>query len=496
MELVHFSHEHPLILEEEHNNNGVEVSCYVCQQPISGPTYSCRQCQHFSLHKVCAELPTKMEHPMHPEHHLILLPDLPYSQLAYECSACQQPYESFTYSCFDCNFQLDILCALLSHSKCVADLCGALHCGLVMDSNSKFRKTKCNPAAAARNHHLCESLADSCFPVNQSPSANRLHELFLRQFCDAHTCSGGRKPFSRGGQVDACRYFYIPSQSKTMCILRIALANRDFFFHLITTIGEFASISDKAVVTRFFKTTMQKLLKVTQEASKAESSQSSNQMQIDNSSNENSLSLARAQLFDLAVAFLPGLDASEIDLLFIAVKPTLKAINSLKNVDSTALLQFLQPILNMLLHLIGNGGETLQVAAFRAMVNILTRVQQESVDEAERNRFLVNYVDYAFDDFGGRQPPVYPDRIARGNCEGISTPMLLLDSDPLSDLFRLAAPHRMESMIIFRNEAPEKAVHSGSRGVESTDPKIARSVALRHSLLSEWNHSPPPPAHA
>ncbi|XP_068661725.1 guanine nucleotide exchange factor SPIKE 1-like isoform X1 [Aristolochia californica] len=86
----------------------------------------------------------------------------------------------------------------------------------------------------------------------------------------------------------------------------------------------------------------------------------------------------------------------------------LEAINSLKNVESTALLQFLQPILNMLLHLIGDGGETLQVAAFRAMVNILTRVQQESSDGAERNRFLVNYVDYAFDDFGGRQPPVYP----------------------------------------------------------------------------------------
>lgn len=40
---------------------------------------------------------------------------------------------------------------------------------------------------------------------------------------------------------------------------------------------------------------------------------------------------------------------------------SLKAINSLKHVDSTALLQFLYPILNMLLHLIGNGGETLQV---------------------------------------------------------------------------------------------------------------------------------------
>lgn len=30
------------------------------------------------------------------------------------------------------------------------------------------------------------------------------------------------------------------------------------------------------------------------------------------------------------------------------------------------------------------------------------------MDDNERNRFLVNYVDYAFDDFGGRQPPVYP----------------------------------------------------------------------------------------
>ncbi|XP_074303496.1 guanine nucleotide exchange factor SPIKE 1 isoform X1 [Silene latifolia] len=85
----------------------------------------------------------------------------------------------------------------------------------------------------------------------------------------------------------------------------------------------------------------------------------------------------------------------------------LEAINSLKNVESTALLQFLHPTLNMLLHLIGNGGETLQVAAFRAMVNILTRVQQESVDDAERNRFLIGFVDYAFDDFGGRQLPVY-----------------------------------------------------------------------------------------
>ncbi|KAK4846355.1 hypothetical protein QYF36_016308 [Acer negundo] len=83
-----------------------------------------------------------------------------------------------------------------SHGRCLADLCGALHCDLVLDIVQ--RKTKCNSAAAARNKHLCESLAHSCFPVNEGPSAGRLHELFLRQFCDAHTCTGNQKPFSRG----------------------------------------------------------------------------------------------------------------------------------------------------------------------------------------------------------------------------------------------------------------------------------------------------------
>lgn len=96
-----------------------------------------------------------------------------------------------------------------SEGKCLADLCGALHCDLVMDSQP--RKTKCNPAAAAKNRHLCESLADTCFPVTGGPSASRLHEFFLHQFCDAHTCSGGRKPFSRGGKKRTSGFYIVIS---------------------------------------------------------------------------------------------------------------------------------------------------------------------------------------------------------------------------------------------------------------------------------------------
>lgn len=101
-------------------------------------------------------------------------------------------------------------------SKCLADLCGALHCDHVLGSKSP--KKKCNPAAVARNRHLCESLADACFPVSRGPSASRLHEFFLQQFCHAHTCSGGKKPFSRGGRKET-NVLYIAGSILTLMLL-------------------------------------------------------------------------------------------------------------------------------------------------------------------------------------------------------------------------------------------------------------------------------------
>nr|GEV58478.1 hypothetical protein [Tanacetum cinerariifolium] len=94
------------------------------------------------------------------------------------------------------------------------------------------------------------------------------------------------------------------------------------------TIGEFASIADKSVVSRFFKSTMHKLLTVTEEAGKVQNTKSSSSMEVDNSSGETSLSQTRAQLFDLAVSLLPGLGTKEVDLLFVAIVPALKDAES------------------------------------------------------------------------------------------------------------------------------------------------------------------------
>ncbi|KAG2615452.1 uncharacterized protein LOC120663802 isoform X1 [Panicum virgatum] len=102
-----------------------------------------------------------------------------------------------------------------SEGRCLADLCGALHCDLMMEF--KKPKSKCNAAAAVRNRRLCESLADSCFPINQGLAARRLHEFFLRQFCDAHTCDRGTKPFPKGGRKQTNRFYL------ALCVLTLIL---------------------------------------------------------------------------------------------------------------------------------------------------------------------------------------------------------------------------------------------------------------------------------
>ncbi|RCV15850.1 hypothetical protein SEVIR_3G092800v4 [Setaria viridis] len=102
-----------------------------------------------------------------------------------------------------------------SEGRCLADLCGALHCDMMMEF--KKPKSKCNAAAALRNRHLCESLADSCFPINQGLAASRLHEFFLRQFCDAHTCNRGTKHFPKGGRKQTNRFYL------ALCVLTLIL---------------------------------------------------------------------------------------------------------------------------------------------------------------------------------------------------------------------------------------------------------------------------------
>ncbi|KAH7423198.1 hypothetical protein KP509_12G043500 [Ceratopteris richardii] len=116
----------------------------------------------------------------------------------WQCPYCRKMFrsEKFLDQHFD-NRHLNLL--NYSRDRCLADVCGALHCDYYEKlAKSKHKKKKCNTLASEKHLHLCQSLARTCFPPEQSASSRQLNEFFLRQFCDAHDCKKGVLPFNRG----------------------------------------------------------------------------------------------------------------------------------------------------------------------------------------------------------------------------------------------------------------------------------------------------------
>ncbi|XVF57076.1 hypothetical protein PTKIN_Ptkin06aG0174700 [Pterospermum kingtungense] len=71
--LVHFSHEHVLVLG---NLVDKSVLCLGCDLPIFGPAYSCHDC-FYTIHESCIRiLPQEIvQHPFHPFHPLVAFPE-------------------------------------------------------------------------------------------------------------------------------------------------------------------------------------------------------------------------------------------------------------------------------------------------------------------------------------------------------------------------------------------------------------------------------------
>ncbi|CAL5414550.1 unnamed protein product [Camellia sinensis] len=107
-------HHHPLftlrstpIKEENDNDDDEEIFCKGCCQKIVGSSaYGCTYCSIY-LHKLCAELPNEMTHPLHPKHPLKLL-----HPQHYRCHCCGKISDAYNYCCSWCSFHLDINCAL------------------------------------------------------------------------------------------------------------------------------------------------------------------------------------------------------------------------------------------------------------------------------------------------------------------------------------------------------------------------------------------------
>ncbi|CAH1453482.1 unnamed protein product [Lactuca virosa] len=119
-EIKHWSHHHPLILNVIHQVNNmygmissdpIEV-CHGCVRPLSLPFYSCKDGCSFTLHKYCTELPLKLQHPLHPDHSLVLINTTGHG-INYTCIGCFSYANMFFYNCETCKFYLDVNCAFL-----------------------------------------------------------------------------------------------------------------------------------------------------------------------------------------------------------------------------------------------------------------------------------------------------------------------------------------------------------------------------------------------
>jgi len=96
-------------LELNYGNN--QVVCYMCDETVllGAPAYKCSvsKCSGFVIHKSCAELSHEINHPQHPDHTLSLR-----WWRNERCDACCTSHDrSFFYSCYSCDFNLDIKCA-------------------------------------------------------------------------------------------------------------------------------------------------------------------------------------------------------------------------------------------------------------------------------------------------------------------------------------------------------------------------------------------------
>ncbi|KAL7595679.1 hypothetical protein Lser_V15G30209 [Lactuca serriola] len=120
---VHWSHEHPLIhhVQPQHQANSmsgcsdsIEV-CFGCVQPLSLPYYTCKDGCSFALHKYCAKLPLKLQHPLHPDHSLDLI-NTWVQKIYHRCNGCGSFGNTFLYRCETCKFNLDVNCAFLPNT--------------------------------------------------------------------------------------------------------------------------------------------------------------------------------------------------------------------------------------------------------------------------------------------------------------------------------------------------------------------------------------------
>ncbi|KAJ4828476.1 hypothetical protein Tsubulata_040614, partial [Turnera subulata] len=112
IETKDFENDHALTIGERGIPLWLDQTCYGCKRSVEGGLYYiCNSCDH-KFHKLCAELPLMIRHPLHSQHPLTFLP--PNDSQAILCDGCGNFTFDGGYKCGGCQFMLDIKCASLN----------------------------------------------------------------------------------------------------------------------------------------------------------------------------------------------------------------------------------------------------------------------------------------------------------------------------------------------------------------------------------------------
>lgn len=107
--IQHFSHHHPLKLQNFRPETTNAFICAACKLEPSGAFYFCSIC-NYCLHKTCSYMPRSKVHRVDSKHTLVLLSSPAYATGSFKCNACGKLGAGFCYHCKHCRLDIHTLC--------------------------------------------------------------------------------------------------------------------------------------------------------------------------------------------------------------------------------------------------------------------------------------------------------------------------------------------------------------------------------------------------
>ncbi|CAN6809416.1 unnamed protein product [Brassica oleracea] len=151
-------HDHQLVFLKKGREE--EVHCEVCKKSISGPSYSCPQCNNVYFHLDCVHLSKEVNHPCHSNHPLKIIA---YESLRKDdhaekdCRLCstRDVSKEMLCHCSTCNFTLCLSCTKLPPPLVVDHSKTHTHTLRLVSSKLAFTCKVCGIDGYRRSPYIC-----------------------------------------------------------------------------------------------------------------------------------------------------------------------------------------------------------------------------------------------------------------------------------------------------------------------------------------------------